>query len=291
MTTIRSTLSLAVAAIAISIGARPVTAQSDTTHRNHLYDKFQINLSGTDVLLSSTLRVDGSRGNGTEIKAEGDLGLARSKFQPRFSLRWRPGRRHELEVGYQLARRTGEKVLSKDITFGDSTFTAGLTIRPTFNTDQGFLVYRFAFMARERTQVGLALGVGPYFFKAGIDALASLSSGSQSRSVSYSQTKSLVGPTASLGFYGRFRVGDRWYIDGDLRAIKVAIDRFDATVYSAGASARYYVSRVVGFEAGYGFDGVKVDVGPRTSGPAAGLVSGQIKFSQQNFRLGLVVVP
>jgi hypothetical protein len=290
MVTIRATLSLAVAAIAISIGARPVIAQSDST-RNHLYDKFQINLSGTDVLLSSTIRVDGAKGNGTELSTEGDLGLARSKLQPRLSLRWRPGHRHELELGYQFARRSGEKVLSKDITFGDSTYQAGLTVRPTFNSDQGFLIYRFAFTAKPRTQIGAALGIGPYFFKMGLDALASISSDSQSRSVEFSQTRSLVGPTASLGLYGRFRVGDRWYVDGDIRGVKVSVDRFTATVFDASATGRYFVSRVVGLEAGYGIDAIKVDVGPKTSGPTAGLVSGMIKFSQQNFRLGLVVVP
>lgn len=290
MITLRGPLSLAVTAIALIIGARPVTAQSDSG-RNHSYDKFQINLSGTSVLLGTTIRVDGSQGNGTELDAEGDLGLARSKFQPRFSLRWRPGRRHELELGYQFARRTGEKVLEKEITYGDSTYQAGLTVRPTFNSDQGFLIYRFAFTAKDRTQIGATLGIGPYFFKMGLDALASVSSGSQSREVDFSQSKSLVGPTAALGLYGRFRVGDRWYIDGDIRAIKITVDRFAATVVDVGATGRYFVSRVVGLEAGWGFAGIKVDVAEKADAGATGLVSGKIKFNQQNFRLGVVIAP
>jgi hypothetical protein len=204
-------------------------------------------------------------------------------------LRWRPGHRHELELGYQFARRTGEKVLEKDIIYGDSTYKAGVTVRPTFNSDQAFLIYRFAFTAKPRTQIGATLGIGPYFFKVGLDALASVSSGSQSREVQFSQSKSLVGPTGAIGLYGRFRVGDRWYIDGDLRYVGISIDRFSVSVVDVGATGRYFVSRVVGLEAGYGLDGIKVDVGPKTDG--TGLASGKIKFTQQNFRLGVVIAP
>ena len=291
MTTIRGAVVLVAAALALSAGARPIAAQSDTTQQNHLYDKLQFNLSGTAVVIGSNVRVDGSRGQGTDLHVEEDLGLARTKMQPRFAMRWRPGKRHELEVGYQFARRSGDKVLEKDIEFGDSSFTAGLQVHSTFNSDQAFLVYRFAFMAKERTQLGLALGVGPYFLKTGIDATGSISSGGQTQSVSRSVSKSIVGPTGAFGVYGRFRVGERWYLDGDLRYIKINIDRFDARVYALSAGARYFVSRVVGLEAGYGLDGVRVDVGPKTTGPTAGLYSGQIKFSQQNFRLGVVLAP
>ena len=291
MTTIRGALVLVATALALSASVRPAAAQSDTTQRNHLYDKLQFTLSGTAVVINSNIRVDGSNGQGTDLNAEEDLGLARTKFQPRLALRWRPGKRHELELGYQFARRTGDKVLTKDIEFGDSTFTAGLRVKSTYNSDQAFLVYRFALMAKERSQVGLALGVGPYFLETGIDATGSISSGDQSQSGSRSVSKSIVGPTGSLGVYGRSWAGERWYLEGDLRYIKVTIDRFDARVYAVNASARYFVSPAVALEAGYGFDGVKVDVGPKTTGITAGLISGQIKFSQQNFRLGVVWTP
>ena len=291
MTTIRGAFVLVAAVLAFGASARPAAAQSGTTQPNHLYDKFQFTLAGTAVVINSNIRVDGRNGNGTDLHAEEDLGLARTKFQPRFALRWRPGKRHELEMGYQFARRTGDKILTKDIDFGDSTFTAGLRVKSTYNSDQAFLVYRFALMAEERTQIGLALGVGPYFLKTGIDATGSISSGDQSQSASRSVSKSIVGPTGSLGLYGRFLAGDRWYIDGDLRYIKITIDRFDARVYAVNASGRYFVSPKVALEAGYGFDGVRVDVGPKTSGITAGLLSGQIKFSQQNIRLGVVLTP
>jgi hypothetical protein len=290
MATLRVTALAVPAAVALSLLASPAAAQTDSS-RNHLYSKFQFAVSGTSVLLGTDLRVDGNAGDGTDLDVEEDLGLDRSKFQPRFAFRWRPGRRHELELGYQFARRTGEKTLSEDISFGDTTFRAGLTVKPTFNSDQAFLVYRFAFMAKERTQIGAALGLGPYFFDVAIDALASVSSGSQSREVAFSESASVVGPTASVGLFGRFRLGDRWYLDADVRAIAISIDRFKATVIDAGLAARYFMSRKIGLELGYGGNGVKVEIKAKDGVAEAGLESGRIKFGQQIFRFGIILAP
>src|SRR4030095_1994830 len=108
---------------------------------------------------------------GTDIDAEDDLGLAKLKLQPRGALRWRPGHRHELEVGYQFARRTAETTLQRTIDFGDTTYVVGTDVHSRFDTDQAFLVYRFAFLARERTQVGLGVGVGALLVNTDLDAL------------------------------------------------------------------------------------------------------------------------
>ena len=107
--------SIAVVAIALVGATSEVRAQSTS----RLYDKWQIDLSGAVVIMGTNIRVDGDNGEGTEIDAEDVLGLSREKIQPRVSVRWRPGHRHEIELGYQFARRTAEKPLQRDITFGD----------------------------------------------------------------------------------------------------------------------------------------------------------------------------
>ena len=95
--------------------------------QNHLYDKFQISGGGTFLIYSTTLRIDPEGGGeGTEIDAEEVLGLEKTNFQPRVAGRFRMGRRHELELGYQWADRSAEKILTQTIEIGDSTFDAGL---------------------------------------------------------------------------------------------------------------------------------------------------------------------
>src|SRR5215203_2474825 len=107
-----SSFALAVAAILVAV---PAVAQES---RTNLYNKFEFSPSLTSVIINSNIRVDSEDGSiGTEVDAEDDLGLEKVKWEPRFALRWRPGRRHEIEAGYQFARRDAEKVIDRDINF------------------------------------------------------------------------------------------------------------------------------------------------------------------------------
>jgi hypothetical protein len=261
--------------------AAPLAAQNP---RPSLYDRLQIGASITTVILNSNIRVDGANGAGTDIDAEDDLGLATNKFEPRVALRWRPGHRHELEVGYQFARRTSSRVLDRDITFGDSTYHAGADIGTKLNTNQAFFVYRYAFLARPRTQVGLALGAGALFLDAAVDAFGS---GGQ---VQYSQSDKITGPLGSIGLYGRFLTGDRWSWEAEARYVHVAVDRFDARVGEGGAAVRYTAWSHLTLEGGYGVSAITVDIAPTTTS-GSGSRSGRIKYSMQNVRLGVIVVP
>ena len=108
-------------------------------HGNHLRDTWDFTLSGASVILSSDLRVDGDQQQGTTIDLESILGLEKDKFQPRLAATWRPGRRHELEVGYQFVRRNASQVLTRDIVFRDSTYQVGRSVHTTFDSDQLFL--------------------------------------------------------------------------------------------------------------------------------------------------------
>ncbi|HTR19215.1 MAG TPA: hypothetical protein VMH88_00055 [Gemmatimonadales bacterium] len=273
---------------ASALGTVPVRAQT-TQSPNHLYDRLQFSLSGTTVWLGSSVRVDASDGTpGTEFKPQ-DAGAGNQVWEPRLALRWRPGRRHELDVGYQFARSSGSRALADTISFADTTFAAGLRVNSVFKSDQAYLTYRFAFHAGDRSQIGAALGLGALFVNIDLDAVAGATSGGADTAITkFSASKGATAPTGSLGLYGRWRVGDQWYIESDARALYVKFDRISATVYEAGAAGRYFISHHVGFELGYGLTAVKVTLDPRADGTG---LTGQLKYSLQNLRLGVVATP
>jgi len=272
--------SIGVAIIAL-IGATPRAGAQSTSR---LYEKWQIHLSGAVVVMGTNIKVDGANTEGTEIDGEDVLGLSREKFQPRAAVRWRPGRRHELELGYQFARRTADKTLERDIVFADSTYTAGLNLKSTFRTDQAFLAYRFALRARERTQLGVAVAIGVFPFKLEVDRLASVG-GSE---VTSSSERSFVGPTGSLGVYGRFLLGDRWYLESDLRGIAIKIDRFKASVVEANLAGRYFLSDKLAMELGYGISAITLTVDPPEDREG---FFGKLDYPVQHVRLGVVWSP
>jgi hypothetical protein len=273
--------------IAAILAATPAAAQEPLAS---LYDKYQFDLSLTTVILNADVRIDaeGVGGDGTEVDAEEDLGLPRTRLQPRGSFRWRPWHSHEFEAGYQFARRDGERLLERDISFGDSTYEAGLQVDTELNTDNLFLNYRWAAIAKERSQYGLAVGLGIIFLDVGIDAEANINESEGE----VEGSKSFKAPVGSVGLYGRWLASDRWFFQADVRYIQVSISRLDAKVAEAGGSARFFIKRWIGLELGYGLSAIELDIGPRErSTGEEGIFSGRVEYSLQNARIGVVFVP
>ena len=212
--------------------------------------------------------------------------MGSTTLQPRFALRWRPGRRHELEGGYQWAKRSGETVLTDTLVFRDTTYAAGLRVNSTSGTSQAFLTYRFAFMAKERTQIGAALGIGLIFLRQDITATAGSTAGGADTAIAeFTREGGFNGPEASLGGYGRFQLGDRWYLESDLRGIYLKIDNIQARVVEVGLAGRYFLSDKVGLELGYnlGYYAVTIE---GTNNFAGINRTGKISYTVNGWRIG-----
>ncbi|HEY9014933.1 MAG TPA: hypothetical protein VIM84_07710 [Gemmatimonadales bacterium] len=258
-----------------------------------LYPRFELDASGTLLVLSETIRIDPedeSKEN-REINVEDVLGVSTTSLQPRASFRWRPGRRHELELGFQRAVRSAEKVLVDTVEFRDTTFAAGLRVNSQLRTSQAFLNYRFAFRVRPESQIGATLGLGALLLRQELDAVSGATAGGPDTTiVPYSQTRSFNAPTGSVGVYGRFKLGEQWYLDSDVRAIYVKIDNLKAGVLELGAAARRFFSEKFAAELGYnlGFYTVELE---RTSDGSHFLnidATGKIKYTVNGFRGGIV---
>lgn len=254
---------------------------------NHLYDKFQFGAAAADVVLGSTIRIDNADGSiGTDLDL-GDLGISKNAFAPAVGFSWRPGKRHLLAFDYLWISRNGDKVLTDTINFADTSFAAGLRIKSKFSAPNLAFNYRFAFMAKENTQLGFQVGLGLLFFKIDIDALAAATGGgADTTTVSYSASKNLTGPTASLGLYGNFRFGDHWVLGVNGGAIGAKISNISATSWTGGVDGRYYFNDHWAAAAGWAVNGIKIS----SEGDGEGWIdlSGSIKYTFQVFRLGVI---
>ena len=264
----------------------PGLLEAQEVSPSHLYDRFQVSFSGTLLVLGTTIRIDPDSGEGTEFSPGDDLGVGSTTLQPRLALRWRPGRKHELEGGYQWAKRSGETVLRDTIVFRDTAYSAGLRVSSTSGTSQMFLNYRYAFKADDRTQIGAALGLGLIFLRQEITATAGATTGGPDTAiVQYSRKGDINGPTGSIGGYGRFRLGERWYLESDLRAIYLKIDNIKAGVIEAGLAGRYFLSSKVGLELGYNLGFYQINI--ESSNNFASIDrTGKIRYTVNGWRAG-----
>jgi hypothetical protein len=260
--------------------------------RNHLYDKWQFDVSAAMLIVGSTVRIDPDSGTGTEIDLEDDLGLNRTVARPLLAARWRPGHRHEIEVAWVFVNRHGDQTLADTIVVGDTSFSAGARLQSGIRSDQLNLTYRWAFHASETSEVGLGVGLGAQILSLKLDALAGAASGGDTARVEKSYKKNLVGPRPSLGLYGRWRLGERWNIEADARGIYAKISTVTIWDVEAGAGARYWFSNTWGLEAGYtlGLYDMKVDVA--NSGSVIQYdFAGKFQYSNQKLYLGVNVAP
>ena len=79
-----------------------------------------------------------------------------------------------------------------------------------------------------------------------------------------------------------------WQIVWFVRDFNITVGRTPATVYEAGAAARYFMSSHAGVELGYGLTWIKATLDHRPNGKG---FAGQLKYSLQNARLAVVVTP
>jgi hypothetical protein len=251
-----------------------------------MYDKLQLSGSATLLIYSTNLRIDPDSGSGTTINIESGLGLETTNLQPRIAGRLRLGKRNELEVGFQWATRSSEKVLTDTLVVEDTTFAAGLHVAVNMTTSQAFLAYRFAFMARDRTQLGLGVAVGAILMHEDIDALAGTTTGGPDTAIArFSDEKTFPWPTFSVGLYSRFRVGGRWYVDADARGVYLKIKDISATIFEGGVGIRYFFSNTVGAELGYDVGAYSVALGRNDSID----FSGKLKYVVQGVRAGFII--
>lgn len=277
---------LAGAAFLFVAGMVPVKVAAQGV--NHLYDKFQFGLSAAAVVLSSDIRIDNADGSlGTDIDL-GDIGISKTAFAPAIAASWRPGRRHELQLSYLWISRSGDRTLTEDINFGDTSFTVGARIKSKFSAPNLALNYRFAFLAKENTQVGFQVGVGALFFGIDIDALAGgTGGGADTTTVEYSSTKNLTGPTAALGLFANFKAGDHWYFGVNGGALGATVSGITATIWLAGGDARYFFDDHWAVAGGWTINSIKISSDPDDDGSFIDL-GGSIKYTYQVFRLGVV---
>jgi hypothetical protein len=259
-----------------------------------LYPKFELGASATFLLLGENIRIDSKADSveGTEIDAEDVLGVSGTSLQPRAALRWRPGKRHELEVGFLRAVRSAEKVLVDTLTFSDTSFAAGLRINSNLRTSQAFLTYRYAFRVRPESQIGAGVGLGAIFLKNELDAIGGATTGGPDTTIAeYSRTSSFTAPTLSVGVYGRFKLGERWYLESDARGVYFKVENFKAGVAELGLTGRRFFSDTFAAELGYNLGFYTVTLERTAEDSFLGIdVAGKIKYAVNGFRGGAVFI-
>jgi len=283
---VRSGLMIALGVIAICV-PRALAAQDSTGFSNHLYDTFQATVNFTTVLNRSNVRVDGSNGPGTTLDYESFLGISGTSIQPALGVKWKPGRHTELDLGYQFINQSGQRAFTDTVIIADDTLSGDLNLGSKIGESNATLQFKYSIWAADRHNIGLALGLGAIFLSLDFTGTAQgCAAASCDSTGAFSISKSVTAPTASLGAFGRWRLGNRWYVGGDARGLGGKVDRYHISVVEGDAAAEYFLSDRWGLELGWYYTDVTVNVDPKAD--AASSFSGKVAYNYSSIRLGVI---
>ena len=222
-----------------------------------LFPRFSVTGGLSTSSFDTNIRVDpdDTAGEGTLVSFENDLGLEDPQSLQRFGLQWRPFNRHELALSHFSSQREGLEQINREIVFRDETYRVNALVGTEFDLDYWSATYTFWALRRERSGLGISLGVATLAMDAGITAEQ------PGQTVTVTQTAETEAPIALAGVQGRVAFLERLHGEASIATLpSVTIEDYTGTALTASARLEYRPLPWLGIGAAYQYFRLDVDV-------------------------------
>jgi hypothetical protein len=234
---------LAAAAVLLAMQAAPALADRDPNSGaplpprkraapSPITDHFYIRAAFYDPQMRTNLRLDPTTppgALGTPVSAEGDLGLPDRLPKGWVEFMFRLRERNKVRVDYFESDRSGNKVLTRNVIFGNETFDAGQLAQTSFDWQQFDITYTYSFIRNSRFEVGT--GAAVYFLD--VDAIGSVPARFQR------QEETAATPFPALPLDLTWAISSRWAATGRLAYLRAHLIGFDGWYADSHADLQY----------------------------------------------------
>ena len=252
----RFRLGLPFALLGAALVAGPALAQSNNAYyvqQRGMDERFRLDLGGFFQQFTTTLSLSNASGTvGTDVNLEDDLGA--DPHQTNFVANgyWRFGRHGRLDFAYLGWNRSSSRSLSRDITFGDTTYHVGATLDSQLRVNIAELYYSYSFVNNGDLELGAGLGLSTYFTKAQLDGVGTISGGGGSGTASRStEAHSLVAPIPAVKAYFAYALYPRVFASGAVKGIGATINGYHASMVDARGGLDWVFTKNIGLGAQY----------------------------------------
>ena len=247
---------IALAAIVFSAGAIAPAAAQVPLHPA-LEDRWTF---GAGIFFPNTTTqaqlTSNSTGLGATVDFENTLDMERSKNVPVLYARWRINQRWRIDAEYFRLNRSSERVIDRDIQWGDQTFAANTTVSAKFNFSDLRISGGYSFFRTPDKEFGVGLGLHMAWYDVNLNSSTSGNDG-----------QDVLAPLPVLSLYGQFALTDRWAVGSRLDRFSLDYDKFGGSLTSLALDLQYQPFRHVGFALGYRALAIKAEVeGDRVTG-------------------------
>lgn len=246
----QSALWLCAVAAALVIAA-PARAQVESGPGGH--ERASVSFAAFVTDRQTDVRLDSSRGIGTDINMEDDLGFDPNLTVARIDGHYWFNKRHRFDGTYFDLNRTADHRINKTINFGDNTYTVNTQIHGEQDFSIFKLDYTYAFMAPERGFLGITGGL-----------YVSKSSYSLSAGAANAESEDLTAPLPVIGLRGDYAVTDRITLGGAWEWFGFESDNVDGHLTDFYVGADYRITKR--FAAGVAYNRVSTSIGARDQG-------------------------
>jgi hypothetical protein len=215
------------------LAAVPAAAQTSFPEAEQY--SFRLQARGWAPTLSSELKFSG-RSEGTLVDATRDLGIKdQSTFEGKLTVQMGLG--SKIRLGYTNLRYAGDRTITREIRFGNTTYARGTQLRSSIKGSYFSGDYEKDFLKGATGYVGGVIGAK--FFD--VDAVLSAPAKGE-RDVETVRLPVPVVGVVGQGYYGRFSLG------GELTGFTIGPTATFLELYTHG---RFALGTQVGIEAGY----------------------------------------
>jgi hypothetical protein len=233
---------IALAIAAALCGGSAALAQGDDSRR----PRFELRAGAFFSTSSSDLRVDSTTlGLGTTINLEDDLGLESDDTTARVDGVFRFGsqQRQRIDATYFGLSREAQRIIDREIQFGDRVFPINADIRAKLDLNIFKLDYTYMFYQSDTAEVGASIGIF------GVDQSASLSEvslgGVESGDVTF--------PLPTLGLRGDIGLWPRITLRASGDVFFIEVGDYSGELYDLLVALEYDVFEHVGVGLGYNY--------------------------------------
>jgi len=231
---------IALAAIGFAAGAiAPAAAQ--VPHHPALEDRWTF---GAGLFFPSTTTqaqlTSNNTGVGTSVDLEDTFSMDRSKTVPTFYARWRINQRWRIDAEYFQFNRSAERVIDREIVWGDRVFAANTSVSSKFDFSDLRVSAGYSFFRTPDKELGAGLGLHMAWYDVSLDGPATSGEG-----------QDVLAPLPVLSIYGNFALTDRWAVGTRLDRFSLSYDKFTGGLTQLALDLHYQPFRHVGFALGY----------------------------------------
>ena len=214
-------------------------------------EEFKLNLGGITNTNSTSLRLDGTSGRGTDVDLEGTTGLSDSGVSSFLaSGSWRFGANHRLSGMFFTADRDASRVIDRTITIGDTVIPVSTNLKTEAKSQFFILNYEYSFMKTPDMELAGVLGLYGANFKYKFTASSPI----------VNIDKSTTAPLPVIGLHADFFINPRWTVSVLAEGLKLKVGDVDGSIYNLAISTDYMFARNWGVGLGYSLADAKVDV-------------------------------